>query len=168
MYDGHSGIENTQVNQGGSGDFHLILSSLKQANGQIALVIHATSNSLYFSGLQPREFLTEIGFTHFSGRCPFYHDNCFYKVFATVQRNNFDDGWEYHDQIDLLHAAFERFAGKIDELFRLRQQEKTGYWEKLEPAYRKRIYLDRQLKLKLMTQKYRFGLMTLNILGSVN
>ncbi len=121
MNDGHSGIENRQVNQGGSGNFELILAYLKQGTGRGEFVIHATSNTFYSFGLQPLEFLAEIGFTHYSGECPFHRDKCFYRVIATLQRDV--HGFENFHQVQSIHDAFKTFAGRIGELFQLRQQE---------------------------------------------
>ncbi len=88
MYDGHSGIENRQVNVGGSGSFQLILSYLRQGNGHGEFVIHATSNSFYFGGatLQPLDFLANIGFTKYSGQCQFHGDRCFYRSIAILKK----------------------------------------------------------------------------------
>lgn len=121
MNDGHSGIENRSVNQGGSGNFELVLAYLKQGSGQGDFVIHATSSTFYSYGLQPLDFLAEIGFTHYQGQCPFYHDKCFYRVIATIQESV--RGFENIRETDRIHHAFVTFAGKIGELFELRQQE---------------------------------------------
>jgi hypothetical protein len=121
MSDGHSGIENRQVNQGGSGNFQLILAYLKQGTGRGEFVIHATSNVFYGHGLQPLEFLMGIGFDHYLGQCPFHHDKCYYREIATLQRDAY--GLENDNQVQLVHHAFKTFAEKIGELFQLRQQE---------------------------------------------
>jgi hypothetical protein len=121
MNDGHSGIENRQVNQGGSGNFQFILAYLKQGTGHGEFVIHATSNTFYSFGLQPLEFLAEIGFTHYSGECPFHRDRCFYRVIARLARDV--HGVEHFDQVQSIYNAFKIFAGRIGELFQLRQQE---------------------------------------------
>jgi hypothetical protein len=121
MSDGHSGIENRQVNQGGSGNFKLILAYLKQADGRGEFVIHATSNISYSYGLQPLEFLASIGFTQFRGQCPFHQDKCFYRVIGTLQREV--SGFENFNQVHMIHNAFKEFAGKVGELFTLRQNE---------------------------------------------
>jgi hypothetical protein len=121
MNDGHSGIGNRQVNEGGSEKFQLILAYIKQADGQGDFVIHATSNTYTFSGLQPLEFLADIGFTHFRGQCPFYQDKCYYRIIATLERDV--RGFENHDQVHLLHHAFQSFADKIGNLYQLRKNE---------------------------------------------
>ncbi len=121
MNDGHSGIGNSQVDKGGSGSFQLILAKLKQGNGQADLVIHATSNTSYDYGLDPLEFLASLGFTHYQGRCPFHYDSCFYRSIATLSRDV--DRFESIREMQGMQYVFQRFAGKINELFRLRQQE---------------------------------------------
>lgn len=121
MNDGHSGIENRQVNQGGSGNFQLVLAYLKQGSGRGDFVIHATSNTFYSYGLQPLEFLEQIGLSHYHGQCPFHHDKCFYRVIATLQRDI--HGFENYTQVQRIHHAFQTFAGKIGDLFSLHQQE---------------------------------------------
>lgn len=120
MNDGHSGISNSQVNQGASGNFELILAYLKQGDGRGEFVIHATSNTFYSYGVQPLEFLSSIGFTQYRGQCPF-HRQCFYRVIATLQRDV--NGFENHNQVHLIHHAFTTFAGRVAELFALRQNE---------------------------------------------
>jgi hypothetical protein len=121
MDDGHSGIENRPVKQGGSGNFQLVLAYLKQGTGQGEFVIHATSNTSYSCGLQPLEFLSEIGLRHYQGQCRFHRDKCFYKAVVVYPREV--PGFQYYDQAELVHHAFEAFAGRIGELFQLRQQE---------------------------------------------
>jgi len=121
MNDGHSGIENREVNKGGSGGFQLILAYLKQGTGQAEFVIHATSNFSYHYGLHPLEFLAEIGFSHYLGECPFYHDRCYYGVIATLERDI--HGSENFHQVQRIHDNFQKFAKRIGELFELRQQE---------------------------------------------
>jgi hypothetical protein len=121
MNDGHSGIENRQVNQGGSGNFQLVLAYLKQGTGRGDFVIHATSSTFYSYGLQPLEFLAEIGFIHYQGQCTFHDDKCFYRAIAELQPDIY--GHENFIQVQRVHDAFLRFAGKIGELFQLRQQE---------------------------------------------
>jgi hypothetical protein len=121
MNDGHSGIENREVNKGGSGGFQLILAYLKQGTGQAEFVIHATSNFSYHYGLHPLEFLAEIGFSHYPGECPFYRDNCYYRVIATLERDF--PGWEYFNPVQRIQSNFRNFANKIGDLFQLRQQE---------------------------------------------
>jgi len=121
MIDGHSGIENREVNRGGSGNFQLVLAYLKESSGAGHFVIHATSSTSYSYGLQPLEFLQQIGFTHFRGECPFHHDRCFYREIATLQRDI--HGFENMQQVQSIHDAFRKFAEKIGDLFSLYQQE---------------------------------------------
>lgn len=121
MSDGHSGTENRQVNQGGSGSFRLILAYLKQGTGRGDFVIHATSHASYGPGLQPLEFLMGIGFDHYPGQCPFHHDKCYYREIVTLQRDA--HGLENDNQVQLVHHTFQTFAEKIGGLFQLRQQE---------------------------------------------
>jgi hypothetical protein len=135
MNDGHSGIENRQVNQGGSGNFQLILSYLKQGDGRGEFVIHATSNTSYSSGLQPLEFLQLIGFYPYSGSCPFHRNNCYYRAIATLRKDT--RGFDHHQQVQLIHAGFTAFTNKIGELFELRQRENTILQQVgLDPAHR--------------------------------
>lgn len=121
MSDGHSGIENRQVNQGGSGNFQLILAYLKQGDGRGEFVIHATSNTSYSYGLQPLEFLSGIGFTEYRGLCIFHNEKCFYRVIATLKQDV--HGFEDRNPVQIIHHAFATFAGKIGEIFTLRQNE---------------------------------------------
>jgi len=121
MTDGHSGIENRQVNQGGTGGFHLVLGYLKDSSGVGHFVIHATARTWYSYGLQPMDFLQQVGFTHFQGTCPFHHDRCFYREIAILERDI--HGFENERQVESLHEGFKRFAEKIGELFSLCQKE---------------------------------------------
>jgi len=120
--DGHSGIENKEVNRGGSGDFQLILSYLKHSSGRGYFVIHASSSSFYLSGLQPIAFLEKIGFQHFQGECKFFHDRCFYRTIAEVKYN--EVGFENIRQTMYIHSAFEKFANEgISKLYELQNQQ---------------------------------------------
>jgi hypothetical protein len=121
MNDGHTGLSNSQVNQGESGNFKFVLSYLKQSAGQAEFVIHATSNVPYSFGLQPFQFLTKIGLTQYSGQCPFLQDHCFYHIFAKTQRTF--NGIEHFTQVQYIHDSFKRFAASVHQLFMLFQQE---------------------------------------------
>lgn len=121
MMDGHSGIENREVNQGGSGNFQLVLAYLKESSGRGHFIIHATSSTFYSYGLQPLEFLQQIGFANFKGECPFHHDQCFYHEIAILQRDVY--GFENIREVQSIHNAFRKFAEKIGDLFSLYQQE---------------------------------------------
>jgi hypothetical protein len=121
MFDGHTGIENKEVNKGGSGNFQLILSYLKQSDGQGEFIIHVTSNIHYSAGLQPLKFLVESGFTQYLGRCQFHGDKCCYREFVRVKRDVY--GMLDDDQVQQVHSSFKLFASKIGELFQLRQKE---------------------------------------------
>src|SRR5258708_26170966 len=121
MSDGHTGLSNTQVNQGESGNFKLVLSYLKQSTGQAEFVIHATSNALYGLGFQPDQFLSKIGFTAYHGECPFLQDHCFYHVMAQTQQSF--DGMEHFTQTQAIHNSFKELAEEMHHLFMLFQQE---------------------------------------------
>jgi len=121
MSDGHSGIENRPVKRGGSGDFMLILSYLKRGTGQGEFVIHAASSKFYSYGLQPNEFLADIGLTHFKGSCPFHSNRCFYRVIATFPEGV--DRPEEYEQVRNVHECFREFSEGISELFESRQKE---------------------------------------------
>jgi hypothetical protein len=122
MNDGHTGLEHSKVNEGGSGSFSLVLSYLKQV-GRADFVVHASSNVSYSFGLQPYDFLLRIGFKPYIGECPFFHDHCFYFVKAVTQRPF--NGMENFSQVQSIHDSFKRFAANIDQLFSLCQQEEN-------------------------------------------
>jgi len=120
--DGHSGIENNEVNRGSSGNFQLVMSFLKESSGRGHFVIHATSGTFYSFGLQPIQFLQQIGFTPFRGECKFFHDRCFYRYFAEVEYDEI--GFESTRQTMYIHAAFEKFAKEgISKLYELKRQQ---------------------------------------------
>lgn len=123
MNDGHTGLENGKVNEAGSGNYNMVLSYLKQSTGAAEFVMYATSNTFYSFGLQPTEFLSRIGFRQYTGQCPFFHDNCFYSVLASVQRSSY--GMEHFSQVQSIHDSFKRFAGNIGKLFQLCQEEEN-------------------------------------------
>ena len=119
--DGHSGIENKEVNRGGSGGFQLVLSFLRESDGRGHFIIHATSGIIYGPRLKPLQFLQDIGFTHFHGECNFYHNQCFYRHFAEIQYD--DMGFQDFRQNDYIHSAFKRFADEeISKLYGLQLQ----------------------------------------------
>ncbi len=120
--DGHSGIENRQVNQAKSGQFQLILAYLKHSSGLGSLVIHATSNVFYSYGRQrPLEFLHSLGLQHFRGECQFHRDRCFWHEMATLRREI--AGFENEREVERIHRAFTAFSSKVAELFTLRQRQ---------------------------------------------
>ena len=120
--DGHSGIENNEVNKGSSGNFQLVLSYLKESSGRGYFIIHATSNVVYGPRPKPLEFLQQIGFTHFSGECKFHHDECFYRHFAEIEYNEM--GFSDTRQNMYIHSAFEKFAKEgISKLYELQRQQ---------------------------------------------
>lgn len=123
MYDGHLGIENSEVNSVKSRDFKLVLSYLKQGNGSGEFIIHATSSSMYIGGvvLQPLDFLANIGFTKYLGECQFHRDKCFYRVIATIKNGEY--GFQHHEQVQSIHRGFTSFANKLGELYDVRQKE---------------------------------------------
>jgi hypothetical protein len=120
MSDGHSGIKNEQINQGGPGKIRLILSSLKQGSGSTEFVIHATASSSLYR--EPFEFLAQSGFSRFRGNCPFHHDLCFFRVIAELEWDSYRIGDE--GQIQGLHESFRRFSERIDGLYQLYQRRK--------------------------------------------
>lgn len=88
--DGHTGVSNEQVNEGGSGHFRLVLSYLKQASGHGQFVMHATSSTYYTSGdLQPLDFLEKIGFQQHQGQCKFLGASCRFRVVGSVRPSDF-------------------------------------------------------------------------------
>lgn len=120
-FDGHSGMEFNKVDEGGSGEFQLILSLLKESSGEGWFIIHATSRTSYSYGLQPFEFLSSIGFHQFQGQCQFLAGTCFYRAIAEIpQRDALGDCIRQTHQI---HRAFKVFADKIGELYTLRKQQ---------------------------------------------
>jgi len=123
MSDGHTGLSSSQVNQGESGNFKLVLSFLKQSTGSGECVMHVTSNVFYSFGLQPSQFLSQIGLTQYHGQCPFLQDRCFYHVVAKAQSSF--PGMEHFSQVQHIHDSFKRFAASIHSLFMLYEQEDT-------------------------------------------
>src|SRR6266702_2852191 len=123
MDDGHTGLKSSQVNQGQSGNFKLVLSALKHSSGKSEFVLHVASNAWYSFGLQPDQFLSRIGLTPYHGQCPFLHDGCFYHVIAVAQQSF--PGMEHFTQVQHIHDSFRRFAEKLNDLFQLCQQEEN-------------------------------------------
>jgi len=121
--DGHTGLSSSQVNQGESGNFKLVLSFLKQSTGSGEFVMHVTSNVFYSFGLQPPQFLSQIGLTQYHGQCPFLQDRCFYYVVAKAQGSF--PGMEHFSQVQNIHESFKKFAASIHSLFMLYEQEET-------------------------------------------
>jgi hypothetical protein len=59
MNDGHTGLEQSKVNEGESGSFKLILSYLKQSSGEAEFVMHVSSNALYSFGCHTKYCVIE-------------------------------------------------------------------------------------------------------------
>jgi hypothetical protein len=123
MNDGHTGVSYSQINQGESGNFQLVLSFLKQSTGKGEFVMHVTSNVFYSFGLEPLLFLSQIGLTHYQGQCPFLHDRCFYHVVAKSQSSY--PGMEHFSQVQNIHDSFKKFAADLHQLYMLYQQEEA-------------------------------------------
>ena len=119
MGDGHSGISNAKVNEGGSGGYQLTLAYLKEGNGSANFIMHATSNTAY--SVDPFQFLLEIGFTQYKGECPFYHERCCYRILGGFDRD--DEGYGYRQETQAIHSAFKEFASKLGELYEFRQKQ---------------------------------------------
>lgn len=117
--DGHSGLEHRQVNQGGSGNFQLVLGYLKESTGEGHFIIHAKSNTIWDDS---REFLRACGLQHFQGICQFYQDDCFWRHIGRLRRET--HGFEDWDQTQLVHGAFGQFAAKTGELHSLWRTQK--------------------------------------------
>jgi len=118
--DGHTGIENYKVNEGGSGHFRLILAVLKHSSGDVDFVIHASSPVV---SQLPSQFLEQIGFSHFEGECPFYYDRCYYRIIATLK--SAPSGFLNHNQVQSIHRNFKRFAEEIGRLYSLYQEQNS-------------------------------------------
>jgi hypothetical protein len=119
--DGHTGIKNEKVNEGGSGPFRLALGALTLGPGNVHFVVHATSSSLYSFGLQPKEFLERVGFAHFEGRCIFFGDDCFFRRIAELE-SRASEHLRRISQVQGVHAAFKELTEKLDRLFELDQE----------------------------------------------
>lgn len=74
--DGHKGTKNEKVSDKDVGDFQLVLSALEEGGDTVTFVIHASSNVIRMSGLGSLEFLLRLGYKHYGGECPFFHDRC--------------------------------------------------------------------------------------------
>lgn len=115
--DGHSGITNSKVNEGGSGYFSLVLSVLKDNQGRMSFIVHASSSLSYFRKMQSVEFLQQIGFSYFAGECQFFRDRCSWREIAYLEKDY--DGFEHFDHTQSVHDCFKNFASKIGELYTL-------------------------------------------------
>jgi len=117
MSDGHTGVDNKKLNQGGSGGFVLVLAALTQSTGETDWVIHAKSQSWQ----RHNRFLTDSGLAYYSGHCLFHDDSCHYGVIGRVVRDG--DGDTDVRRMREMHDAFETFAGNVGHLFDLWQQQ---------------------------------------------
>ena len=117
MSDGHTGVDNKKLNQGGSGGFVLVLAALTQSTGETDWVIHAKSQSWQ----RHNRFLTDSGLAYYSGHCLFHDDSCHYGVIGRVVRDG--DGDTGVSRVREMHDAFETFAGNVGHLFDFWQQQ---------------------------------------------
>lgn len=114
--DGHTGlgIEKQKV-YSISKHFNFTSATLKDSSGDVDIVLYASSNLI---SQRPFQFLDKIGFSHFSGQCPFYYDRCFFRTIAIVKgsmRDFIDNFWE----VQGIYENISRFIEKIDELYAL-------------------------------------------------
>lgn len=120
--DGHTGISNESKRKVETDFFSLVLAFLKDAQDNAFFILHIKSKKLYSYGLQPIQFLQDIGMTKFKGNCKFHQYDCYYHVIAHLEAKE----GEYPDlkQIDAIYNGFHSFAKKIDHLFTLCREEK--------------------------------------------
>lgn len=84
---------------------------LSEDEGEFVLHVSPTTSFLS-GGLSGEDFLSRAGFEHFSG-CQKFHNRCFYKVIATVNREELRASWG----ADQIHRQVRDFTGKLDEIF---------------------------------------------------
>jgi hypothetical protein len=92
----------------------LILSALKEANGQTHFVIHANCTS-YGMDLPPAKFLQSLGFSEFRGKCQFHETRCYWVHVA--QLKYIEDGLTDDRQVSFVHAGFRTLADKMNEIY---------------------------------------------------
>ncbi len=119
--DGHSGIENREVNKGNTSHFQFILAFLKTASGEADFVIHATSSIAYGPTPHPLKFLEHIGFEVFEGECHFFNTPCLWRHFGSFEE--YEPGIENMRAVQEVHSAFKNFVDNIERLYSLFQEQ---------------------------------------------
>ncbi len=119
--DGHSGMQIQKQKEYSSKDFNFTSATLEHSSGAVDIVLHGSSNFIVSRHFQ---FLEEIGFSHFSGRCQFYSDSCLFRTIATISASSqraFDPfGVQGSEGI---YESIERFTEKIADLYSLHQKQ---------------------------------------------
>ena len=77
--DGHRGLKNERVNEHSAGDYQLVLSALEEDDRAFTFVMHATSSTFSFSGLQPLDLLLRLGYRRYQGNCQFHGERCLWR-----------------------------------------------------------------------------------------
>jgi hypothetical protein len=112
-FDGHSGIDHDVQETDTVGDFQTALSYVKeQDTGHF--VIHAYSSTFDVGpGIDPNDFLKEIGFTEFEGCNALDRNDCYYHVLKGVDRNPTPDlGAAEHP-----HKQYEQFVDGLEDAY---------------------------------------------------
>ncbi len=124
MSDGHSGTESKEIKRKTSRNFELVFAYLRQGNGSMEYVIHADSPVSYGFEQDPVDFLSEIGFENYRGRCPYNKTRCFYRVLAHVLAPAISERYGgYYSPIEHVHRKFEDFAEHLEELYALNDKQ---------------------------------------------
>ncbi len=121
MNDGHSRVEGKDFDENQTRSFRLKLSFNKEASGRKIFVIHASSSILSLSGgLTPFDFLQHLGFHHYQGNCPHYHNQCLYlETWQLPDRDlsGYPRETEYaHDQIRSLTRDIDEMYDKMKDV----------------------------------------------------
>jgi len=137
MRDGHYGIENREARRLRVDRFQLALGYLIEDAATAYFVIHISPTGGYISELTSERFLELLGYTRFSGPCPFFQTDCYYRyVYASAidrqQADPFDPRVEYaHEQFKKLGEVLPGIYEQVHDIYR-----KLGYIPDLFPSLR--------------------------------
>jgi hypothetical protein len=115
--DGHYGLENREARRvTAASQFTLVLAYLIEDPTKAHFVIHISPSFSYVSEFSSGRFLELLGWAHFSGHCPFFESNCYYRYVyeSPVDRG---DAHGRQQQVDYAHQRVQRLADALPSIY---------------------------------------------------
>jgi len=115
--DGHYGSENREAGRiTAANRFILVLGYLIEDPTKAHFVIHVSPTFRYISELTSGRFLELLGWAHFSGHCPFFGSDCYFRYVyeSPIDRQGVDS---YRQQVHHAHQRFQKLAEVLPGIY---------------------------------------------------
>lgn len=119
--DGHSGLENKELQRSSSSPFQLVLALNTETNDERYFVLHAHSSTLDLgASVHPLEFLARIGFSPCGVACKFFPTGCLYKYLWELPEHGvgIQESQAAHQEFHRFAQSLPKLYGKAQELYR--------------------------------------------------